>query len=444
METTTKIMVVDDEKLICQNMEKVLSKSNYEVSYAMSAEEALEKMAREAYSLLISDVVMPGTNGLEFLKLVKDQWPLTKVMMITAYATTDTALKAMRLGAVDYIPKPFTPDELRSKVERALVGELAEAPTTEKERKVMDITVDVPTAEKERKEREAIDIIDVDMPFARDEVAKYAGEEYAKALGPSDMPVVEMPAPEILENYCEIGKRVCMEVFAKLGHTCKKGRKTGECPQEKERMKKAAAKVIPFDAIDAKKLIGIDHPFNYEEVVSITGPEYVQNLGRDGMSFIPYEELKSYEELKKDVARLKEKEAEPIPIYREVMQGPAYKDVLVIDDEVAISNNIRKILSKKGYQVDQAVTKNEALQKIEETPYKVVLLDLRIPEVRGLELMEAIRDKDPDTSVIIITGYASIESAVETGRLGAIDYLRKPFTPDEIRDATEQAFRRAA
>ena len=432
METTAKIMVVDDEKLICQNMEKVLSKSNYEVSYAISAEEAMEKMAKEVFSLLISDVVMPGMNGLEFLKLVKDQWPVTKVMMITAYAATDIALKAMRLGAVDYIPKPFTPDELRSKVQRALAGELVEAPNRKKERETIDITVEVPAAEKER---EAVDMIDVDMPFARDEVAKYTGEEYAKALGPSDMP---MP---VQEYYCEMGGRVCLDVFKKLGHTCKKGLKTGECPQEKERRKKAAAKGIPFDA---KKFIGIDHPFNYEEVVSITGPEYVQNLHRDGISFIPYEELKSYEELKKDVARLMEKEPEPIPIYPEVMPEPAYKDVLVIDDEVAISNNIRKILSKTGYHVDQAVTKNEALQKIEETPYKVVLLDLRIPEVRGLELMEAIRDKDPDTSVIVITGYASIESAVETGRLGAIDYLRKPFTPDEIRNATENALRLAA
>ena len=440
METTPKIMVVDDEKLICQNMEKVLSKSNYEVSYAISAEEAMEKMAREAYSLLISDVVMPGMNGLEFLKLVKDQWPLTKVMMITAYASTDTALKAMRLGAVDYIPKPFTPDELRSKVERALAGELVEASTTEKEREAIDITVEVSAAEKEEKEREGVDIIDVDMPFDRDEVAKYTGEEYARMLGPSDMPVVEMPAPEPLENFCEVGGKVC-KIFKKLMHTCKAGAKTAECPEKKARKKKAARIEKAFDA---KRLIGIDHPFNYEEVVSITGPEYVQNLHRDGISFIPYEELKSYEELKKDVARLMEKEPEPVPIYPEVVQEPAYKDILVIDDEVAISNNIRKILSKKGYHVDQAVTKNEAFQKIEETAYKVVLLDLKIPEVRGLELMEAIRDKDPDTSVIIITGYASIESAVETGRLGAIDYLRKPFTPDEIRDATEQAFRRAA
>ncbi|MCK4789397.1 MAG: response regulator, partial [Desulfobacteraceae bacterium] len=278
METTAKIMVVDDEKQICQNVKKILAKNDYEVSYAISAKEALDKMAKEAFSLLISDVVMPGMNGLELLKLVKDQWPLTKVIMITAYASTDTAVKAVKLGALDYMPKPFTPDELRSRVGEALAGKLVEAPVTEKE-------------------REAIDIIDIDIPFDRDEVAKYAGEEYAEMLGPSDMP---MP---VLEYFCEVGGRVCLDVFMKLGHTCKKGLKTGKCPQDQ---KKAAAKEKAFDA---KTLISIDHPFNYEEVASITGPEYVLNLHRDGMSSIPYEELKSYEELRKDVALLKEREA---------------------------------------------------------------------------------------------------------------------------------------
>ncbi|MDM8526100.1 response regulator [Desulfococcaceae bacterium HSG8] len=74
--------------------------------------------------------------------------------------------------------------------------------------------------------------------------------------------------------------------------------------------------------------------------------------------------------------------------------------------------------------------------------YKVVLLDLRIPGVSGLELLETVRDKNP--GVIIITGYASIETAVETARTGAIDYLPKPFTPGEIRDVTDKAFRFAA
>jgi DNA-binding NtrC family response regulator len=94
--------------------------------------------------------------------------------------------------------------------------------------------------------------------------------------------------------------------------------------------------------------------------------------------------------------------------------------------------------------VDQAVTKDDALEKIQARPYKLVLLDLRIPGVRGLELLKALRDQNPEAKVIIITGYASIETAVETARLGAIDYLAKPFTPDEIRDATAKALQLAA
>ena len=410
MGTAAKIMVVDDEKQICQNVEKILSKNNYEVIRATSAKEALEKMAKDSFSLLISDIVMPEMNGLEFLKLVKKEWPLTKAVMMTAYASTDTAVKAIRLGALDNFSKPFTPDELRSTVERALSGDLTEAVITEKEK----------------------EIIDVDIPFDRDDVAKYTGEDFVDRLGPSDMPVVEA-APETLLNYCALGNMVC-DIFKKLGATCKGGNKTGECPQLKAKKKKAAK----AKGFDAEKLIGIDSPFSYEEVVSITGPEYVLNMHHEGVAFMPYEELK--QNVARMMTKAPERSAEVIEIPRETV--PA--GILVIDDEVAVNNNIRKILSKKGFNVDQAFTKTEALEKIEESAYTLVLLDLKIPEVKGLELLKAIRDQRPDTIVIIITGYASIETAVETSRLGAIDYLAKPFTPDEIRNATEKAFRLAA
>ena len=415
METKAKILVVDDEVKICRNVEKILAKDDYDVSWASSADEALEKMAKESYSLLISDIIMPGMNGLEFLKLVKNQWPLTKVIMFTAYASTDTAVKAMRLGAVDYIPKPFTPDELRLPVELALTGELIEASPTEQE-------------------IEAINVIDIDSPFDTDEVAKYTDEDYAKSVSRSDIPIAGGPSPELLENYCELGAMVC-EIFAKVGGTCKGGMKTGKCPQIEARKKKAARQKQGFDP---NKLIGIDMPFDYEEVAAITGPEYVQYLERDGYAFLPYEQLK------KNAARFLATEPEPAPVSLEVVEDAVQHTVLVIEDEVAVNNNIRKILAKKGYQVDQAVTKEEALSKIEQRAYKIVLLDLRIPGVRGLELMRAIREKRPDTMVIIITGYASIETAKETARLGAVDYLPKPFTPNEIREATEKALQLAA
>ncbi len=414
---TKKILVVDDEKGICENVHKILAKKNYEVTQALSAQEALEKMAKESYSLLISDIVMPEKNGLELLKLVKEQWPLTKVIIMTAYASTDTAMKAIRLGALDYIPKPFTPKEIRDTVEKALSGELRAAPVSDKERK-------------------AIKVIDLDIPFDRQEVAKYTGEGYADMLGPSDMPVVEMPSPETLVYYCTVGKKVC-DIFKKLGNTCKAGVKSDECPQVKKGAKSKKAG-LEQKGLDLKKLIGIDQPFSYEEVASITGPEYVRNLQSEGFAFVPYEELKQR------VSGLMEKEAPRKAVVHEFAKRVEKEDVLVIDDEAAVNNNIRKILAKKGYSVDQAMNKEEALQKIEAKAYRLALLDLKIPGVQGLELLEAIREKSPETLVIIITGYASIETAVESARLGAVAYLPKPFTPDEIRQVTENVIRLAA
>lgn len=555
MNTIEKIMVVDDEKGICQNVEKILSKNNYEVICALSAAEALERMKNESFDLMISDIVMPGMNGLELLKQVKNEWPKTRALMMTAYASTDTAVKAIRLGALDYVSKPFTPDELRTVVRKAMAGDLTEAKTSEKE-------------------IEAINI-DIDMPFDSDEVAKYTGEDYVKTLGRSDMPVVEVKMPEKLENYCSVGDMVC-EIFKKMGGTCKAGNKSHMCPQKTG--KKSAGSKKTAEAPDRSKWIGIDMPFNYDEVVSVTGPEYVAHLGSDGVSFV------SYEELKKNVARMRGKPAGDIDVdmpfdrsevaravgddyvktmgpsdmpiievkiseklenycqvgemvcdifkklggtckagnktslcpqkksrkkaeagkqnipdvsrligvdmpfvfddvaaavgaeyamhleagervvysYEEIRQHAATlmarqeaeekrlspdesrRGVLVIDDEVAVNNNIRKILEKKGYGVEQAISREETLEKINEKSYPVIMLDLKMPGVKGLELLKSIRERRPESMVVIVTGYASIETAVETARMGAVGYLAKPFTPDEIRFAAENAVRLAA
>jgi len=320
MEKALKILVVDDETGICRNIEKILAKNDYEVMHAQSAREALEKLAKESFSLLISDIVMPEMDGIELLKLTKEQWPLTKVMMMTAYASTDTAMKAIQLGAEDYVPKPFTPNGLRSKVENVL------------------ISGSVVVSKKAEEKRGLGGQIDVDMPFDRDEVAKYAGGDYAKTLGPSDMPGVERSLSPDMASYCPIGEMSC-DIFKKLGNTCKGGAKTGECPQIKAKEKKAAKREKAFDA---KTLIGIDLPFNYEEVISVTGPEYVKYLQRDGVSFIPYEELK------KNVAQMMSKTTGDTSEYQEVVEELDTKSILVVDDEVAVNNNIRKILVKRA------------------------------------------------------------------------------------------------
>ena len=226
---------------------------------------------------------------------------------------------------------------------------------------------------------------------------------------------------------------VC-DIFKKLGATCKAGTKKALCP--KLAKKKRAAK--KKKSIDMTDLIGIDQPFNYEEVAAVTGPEYIENLVYDGTVQVPYETLTQ------NVARMTKELEQTSATSLEFPNASVTKNILVIDDEVAVNNNIRKILLKKGYQVDQAVTKDEALESIASHPYKLILLDLKIPGVKGLELLQTIRDKNPEAKVIMITGYASIETAVEATRMGAVDYLPKPFTPNEIREATDKAFLLAA
>ncbi len=298
-----------------------------------------------------------------------------------------------------------------------------------------DITVDV------SRESAGIDIsitagdrIDMDIPFDADEVAEVTGRQYTEMLGPSDIPVVEAKGPETLEGFCNVGDMVC-DIFKKLGATCKAGVKSAKCPQLAKRKRAAKKK---GKGIDTSVLIAPDMPFEYKEVAAATGPGYVENLVHDGVVRIPYEQLK------KNVKAMMNRETLQQENVIEFPDQPDHGNILVIDDEVAVNNNIRKILAKKGYHVDQAVTKAEAIEKIEARPYKLILLDLKIPGVKGLELLERIRETNSGAKVIMITGYASIETAVEAARMGAVDYLAKPFTPDEIRTATQKAFQLAA
>ncbi len=399
MENQTKIMVVDDELGICKNVEKILVKNNYSVVHTQSAEHALEMMKNESFSLLISDIVMPGMNGLELLREVTKKSPNTKTVMMTGYASTDTAVKAIRLGALDYIPKPFTPDELRTTVNKALTGELTQMNISEEQ-------------------RDAIEIMDIDIDLGKEVQIDFATIQDNKTI-------VDEPEQE-LEFHCGVGDMIC-DVMEKLGATCKTGLKKNYCPKIKAMGKKRAKD----SSFNHKTMIGIDQPFDYNEVAAITGPEYIHNLSRDGFAFLPYEELKKLQPVKGEAQKEKTFDS---------AKASKIKNILVVDDEVAVNNNIRKILDKNDFQIDQAMTSDQAIEKIHETSYSLVLLDLRMPGVTGLELLETISEIQPLAKVIIITGYASIDTAIESARIGAINYLPKPFTPDELRNITEQTY----
>ncbi len=118
--TKSKILVVDDEHLIRWSLEQNLKKQGYEVSTAGSGEDALRLLQEDPPDLMLLDIQLPGMNGMEVLEKVKDLEDEVIVIMVTALGVLETAVKAMRLGAYDYINKPFNLDELAIVIKKAL------------------------------------------------------------------------------------------------------------------------------------------------------------------------------------------------------------------------------------------------------------------------------------------------------------------------------------
>ena len=116
-----KILIIDDEEHLCWALEKGLRQEGYQVVTAARGKEGLELIRNETPSLVILDLKMPEMDGLEVLVKAKDMFPKLPVIMITAHGSIDTAIEAMKLGAIDYITKPFDLDELKIVVKQALM-----------------------------------------------------------------------------------------------------------------------------------------------------------------------------------------------------------------------------------------------------------------------------------------------------------------------------------
>lgn len=113
--------------------------------------------------------------------------------------------------------------------------------------------------------------------------------------------------------------------------------------------------------------------------------------------------------------------------------------ILAVDDEKIILDSFRKMLVLGGYSIDTVETGSEALGLIRRNDYDFVFTDLRMPGMDGVEVTKAVKHLRPDIDVIVITGYASIDTAVETVKFGAMDYVQKPFTEDELLEFVKTA-----
>jgi DNA-binding NtrC family response regulator len=377
---TMRVLVVDDERMVCAGVEKILVRGGHQVEKALSVADALDLLAANpAFDVILADLMMPVAGGLDLVHAVRARWPRLPVLIMTGYASISSAIEVTRAGAIGYLPKPFTPDELEAAIAHAASGRIETAPAAAKA---------APMAARQ-------DIIDVDMPFDRAEVTAATSADFVAHLTRSDMPTLD---------FCDLGMRACKRYKSK--GVCKQP----ECPLVvAERKKKAVAAGPRID-----DFIDVDMPFSFAEVASATSEAYADALGRGDMAV---------------TGRWNPAKA-------------TGRKVLVVDDEPVVANSVRRTLSRRGYVVEEAFSGNEALNRILNEMYDLVLLDMRMPDSNGLELLPTIKKHRPALPVVMVTGYASIDTAVEAIQRGAADYVAKPFTPDELCAAANRAIHR--
>jgi len=116
--------------------------------------------------------------------------------------------------------------------------------------------------------------------------------------------------------------------------------------------------------------------------------------------------------------------------------------ILIVDDEEIVIKSCLRILDGNEHRIETARDGHEALRKVEDSPYDVIILDIMMPNLSGLEVLRQVKETHPDIDVIMITGLSQIETAVQAMKLGAFDYISKPFEPDELNLVLQRALER--
>jgi DNA-binding NtrC family response regulator len=380
-----RVLVVDDEANVLESVNKILERKGFEVAKTQNPEDALRQFKGEGFDLVIADLMMPKVSGLELLKAVKNENPGVPFLMITGYPSINTAVEATKNGASGFLPKPFTPVELEEAVEKALGG------TKEYE------AADALPAEGQ---------IDVDMPFDAREVARATSENYVENLTRSDIAVAHAHKEAKALDFCAKGER-----------SCKKYVKSGECaeicPFVAKAQKEAAKSKVQRSFVDDP--IDVDMPFSFSEVAAATSEAYAMSLGNSDMPVVGH--------------------------YQRALKSMTSPKVLVVDDEAVVVNSVRKTLEKRGFSVEGAFNGKEAVAKASQGGYNLVILDMKLGNENGLDLISKLKNASPETSIVVVTGFASIDTAIESVRRGANDYMAKPFTPEELYNVTEKNIR---
>ena len=121
------------------------------------------------------------------------------------------------------------------------------------------------------------------------------------------------------------------------------------------------------------------------------------------------------------------------------MTKPGKHRILVVDDELTVCKSIRQVLIREDCEVDMAQSGDEALRKEADEPYDVMIVDLMMPGLSGLDLLKMLKARNPKARIIMVTGYPTMRNTLQAMQLGAMDFLPKPFLPTTLRNLVAAA-----
>jgi len=415
-----RILLMEDESSVAQGLQIVLEEEGYGVDVALTGQSALETLEDKNFDLLVADLRLPDMDGMEVIRRVKSEKAETKVIVITGYANVPSAVEAMKTGVIDYLPKPFTEEEFMERVERALMAGREVLPkaileSTETGKAEMGIDRIEETTKEDTAGQPQILLMEDEYSVAQglQMVLKEEGYGVDVAMtGQSALDTLNNKGFDLLLADLKLPDIDGMDVIKQV---------KDESPETKAIVITGYSTVS--SAVDGLKVGISDYlskPFTEEELLASV------DKALKGKPAAPYQDtFASVDNLEKE-----------IPVDRLMKpvrdDAPGQPKVLLMEDEPSVGQGLRMILDDEGYGVDLATTGQTALDTLNQKGFDLLVADLRLPDIDGMEVVKQVREKRPETDVIVITGYSNVPSAVEAIRIGVSDYLPKPFTEKQF------------
>ena len=348
-----RILVVDDDHIVLMGLEGVLKHDGFNVSTALTAKEAMELLEAESFDLLLTDLILQDDDGINILKKSKDINPDMVVIMITGFASVNSAIDAIQQGAFDYIIKPCEDQELLIRVRRGL-----------ERRKLL----------KEIHEKEI-------------------QEERLKAITQTAVTVndqINTPLSVILASAEFLRGAVEQENFA-------------------------AEESLSFIESEVSKIKNV-----VSELARIVNPKIKQYaLSEITMVDLEHSTIKPGDVLSQDVQETS-------------------ATILVVDDEEFMLQSLSKLLMLLGFETKTAEDGETALEVFKSNNVDLVITDINMPGMSGIDLLKEIKMQKPELPVIVITGFGAEKAQALAKKNNADGFLPKPFRMNDIKNLIDR------